>query len=324
VLLSTPLDPNDLCSLARSRVRQPPGMLLAATDPERVQSVCGGDPPPAVFGAPTTHGECDQTVEREERQLQHWGTFEDARIWAEGEALYGGRTFSQEEIRAFAKLSRRAATPDVARDLAGIWFETDIRSVLPSVNVATLLLDQQTTPSDVEETQYIGSLMPLAEFKPLSPAVSMSEVVAAVVDETRRFAGIEPRKAELEHGASHLPVHCIVDSTRRQSARGAHAWKDSIQRHHAAVRDSLRRWSGVEMDTAGDGLFATYDGPARAIRCALDIVHQVRELGIEIRAGVHTGECEIADGKCTGIAVTIGTRLAADGRAIRGPRITDG
>ena len=83
-----------------------------------------------------------------------------------------------------------------------------------------------------------------------------------------------------------------------------------IRRHHAIVRDGLERWQGVENDTAGDGFYATFDGPARAIRCALDLVNRVSEIGIEIRAGIHTGECEIVDGKRAGLAVTIGSRIA--------------
>jgi class 3 adenylate cyclase len=104
----------------------------------------------------------------------------------------------------------------------------------------------------------------------------------------------------------------IVGSTERQSSLGGHGWKELIQRHHAIVREALRRWHGVEVDTAGDGFYATFDGPARAIRCALDVTQRIRELGIEVRAGVHTGECEVVDGKCTGITVSVGARVAAN------------
>ena len=92
---------------------------------------------------------------------------------------------------------------------------------------------------------------------------------------------------------------------------GDRAWADILRNHHAIVRDALERWDGVENDTAGDGFYATFDGPARAIRCALDVVNRVGEIGLEIRAGIHTGECEIVDGKRAGLAVTIGARIAA-------------
>ena len=103
----------------------------------------------------------------------------------------------------------------------------------------------------------------------------------------------------------------IVDSTATQAARGDHAWRTLVEQHHAIVRDGLGRWKGREIDTAGDGFYATFDGPARAIRCAVEVTHRVRELGIEIRAGVHTGECTMIDGKVGGLAVSIGARVAA-------------
>jgi class 3 adenylate cyclase len=103
----------------------------------------------------------------------------------------------------------------------------------------------------------------------------------------------------------------IVGSTERQAAIGDRAWKQLVQRHHAIVRSSLQRWRGVERDTAGDGFFATFDGPARAIRCAGEIVRAVREIGLAVRAGVHIGECEIIDGGIGGLTVTIGARISA-------------
>ena len=81
--------------------------------------------------------------------------------------------------------------------------------------------------------------------------------------------------------------------------------------HHTTVREALARWRGVENDTAGDGFYATFDGPARAVRCALQVRDRVRRLGIEVRAGVHTGECDLLEGKCAGLAVSIGARIAS-------------
>ncbi len=250
-------------------------------------------------------------VEVNEPELHHWGTLEGARIWAEGEAFYN-RAITEEEIRAYAKLSRHTSSPDVARELMRIWYETDIRSVLPSVNVPALLLDQHTTQDDVEETQYVASLMPLAEVKVLPQGlISSPEVLSVVVDEIRQFVGVEPPLPELDTILATVLFTDIVGSTEKQSTLGTRAWKELIQRHHAIVRATLERWRGVEVDTAGDGFYATFDGPARAIRCALDVTKRIQELGIEVRAGVHTGECEIVDGKCTGIAVSIGARVAS-------------
>ena len=289
-----------------------PMVLLAASSPERVQSIVWWSPSArSVWSPDYPWGAGPEYVDANEREMEHWGTLEGARIWAEGESIYG-RVTTDEEIRDFAKLSRNTATPDVARELNRIWYETDIRPVLPSVNVPALLLDQQATKSDVEETQYIASLMPQADLKVLPQGVLASpEVLSAVVDEIRRFVGVEPPRPELDTVLATVLFTDIVGSTEKQSALGGQAWKELIQRHHAIVRAGLERWHGVEVDTAGDGFYATFDGPARAIRCALDITQRVRELGIEVRAGVHTGECEIVDGKCTGISVSIGARVAS-------------
>jgi class 3 adenylate cyclase/pimeloyl-ACP methyl ester carboxylesterase len=286
--------------------------LLAATSPDRVQSIVWWGPSArSVWSPDYPWGAGPDYVAANERELQHWGTLEGARIWAEGEAIYG-RVFTEEEIRAYAKLSRHTVTPDVAKELTRIWYETDIRQVLPSVNVPALLLDQHTTQSDVEETQYVASLMPLAELKVLPQGmVSSPQVLSSVVDEIRRFVGVEAPMPDVDTVLATVLFTDIVASTERQSDLGDHAWKELIQRHHTIVRETLERWHGVEVDTAGDGFYATFDGPARAIRCALDITQRIRELGIEVRAGVHTGECEIVDGKCTGIAVSIGARVAS-------------
>jgi class 3 adenylate cyclase len=287
-------------------------VLLAASSPERVQSIVWWGPAArSVWSPDYTWGAGPEYVEANERELQHWGTLEGARLWAEGESLYG-RVITEEEIRDYAKLSRHTTTPDVARELQRIWYETDIRPVLPSVNVPALLLDQHATQSDVEETQYVASLMPQAEVKVVPRGVlSSPEVLSAVVDEIRRFVGVEPPMPELDTVLATVLFTDIVASTEKQSALGGHAWKELIQRHHAIVRERLERWHGVEVNTAGDGFYATFDGPARAIRCALDITQRIRELGIEVRAGVHTGECEIVDGKCDGISVSIGARVAS-------------
>jgi class 3 adenylate cyclase len=104
----------------------------------------------------------------------------------------------------------------------------------------------------------------------------------------------------------------IVGSTNRAAELGDRRWREVLGRHHELVRRELARFKGEERDTAGDGFFATFDGPARAIRCAQVIIERVRELGLEIRAGLHTGECELHDGKVAGIAVSIAARVAAE------------
>jgi len=102
----------------------------------------------------------------------------------------------------------------------------------------------------------------------------------------------------------------IVGSTETMAELGDRRWQQLLHQHHDAVRRQLARYRGIEMDTAGDGFFARFDGPGRAIQCAQGITAAVAQLGIQVRAGLHTGECEIADGKVVGIAVSIGARIA--------------
>jgi len=106
----------------------------------------------------------------------------------------------------------------------------------------------------------------------------------------------------------------VVGSTAKAVELGDRAWREVLERHHATIRLQLARYRGVELDTAGDGFFASFDGPARAIHCAQAITESVRQLGIDVRAGVHAGECELIDRKITGIAVHIGARVAAQAR----------
>jgi class 3 adenylate cyclase len=153
--------------------------------------------------------------------------------------------------------------------------------------------------------------MPAAEVRAMPGDAWKQEDFPAWAEQAREFIGVErPSVAQSTLLATALFTD-IVDSTQRSSQMGDRGWKDLVQRHHAMVRDSLHRFDGTEVDTAGDGFYATFNGPARAIRCALDIAGRVPELGIEIRAGIHTGECEVIDGKVGGLAVSIGARVAA-------------
>ena len=211
-----------------------------------------------------------------------------------------------------AKASRNACTPDVARALAQIWYDTDIRPVLPSIQVPTLIQAKAGSPEESARSRYVASLIPGAELQEMPRSIVDGGTHRGWPhDGIRGFVGAERPNLELDTILSTVLFTDIVDSTEKQVALGDHGWKELIEQHHAVVRGSLVRWHGVENDTAGDGFYATFDGPARAIRCAQDVTHLVRDLGIEIRAGVHTGECELIDGKVGGLAVTIGARVAA-------------
>jgi class 3 adenylate cyclase len=135
-----------------------------------------------------------------------------------------------------------------------------------------------------------------------------------VILETRAFLGIEHPPPELDTVLATVLFSDIVHSTDHQARLGDRAWKELVEQHHTIIRRALDRWRGVEVDTAGDGFFASFGGPAGAIRCALEISRHLSGLGIQIRAGVHTGECELINGKIGGITVSIGARVAGNAR----------
>ena len=289
-------------------------VMLAATEPERVRSIVWLEPFPRVAWAPDfPWGVNPEYVEREERSLDLWGTNEYGQGWAEAEAA-AGLTLSPEKVRMAGVMSRHTATPDVARELDRIWCETDVRGVLPAVRAPALLVARSRYPRKVEVAEYIAPLMADATVAAVPGNFGRDELepVLAVLE---RFLGVE-RAPELDTVLATVLFTDLVGSTRRQASLGDRAWKSLLERHHALVRNALTRWRGVENDTAGDGFYATFDGPARAIRCALEIGQRVREeLELEVRAGLHAGECELIDGKPAGLTVSIGARIASNARA---------
>ena len=286
-----------------------PNALLAATRPDRVRAMVWIEPIPRFGWAPDyPWGHTDAERKAELEDIEGWGTI------AYGQAFAAEWTSQRRDpaatARSMAKASRNACTPDVARSLAEIWYATDVRDVLPAVKVPTLIIAGSDRPRDQERSAYVASLIPGAETALFPGSVLSEENTRGIADTIRRFIGVERSPTELDTVLSTVLFTDIVGSTELQSARGDHAWKQLVERHHAIVRAALARWRGLENDTAGDGFYATFDGPARAIRCGSEIVERVRDLGIEVRAGVHTGECELIDGKHAGITVSIGARIA--------------
>ncbi len=230
----------------------------------------------------------------------------------------------QEEFRRwYATRLRLGASPGAARDLMRMNMETDIRSVLSSVRVPTLILHRVGDRNcDVKNARYAAAQIPDSLCVELPgedhlPWVGDSE---AIVREIERFlTGIWERggweEPEPERVLSTVLFTDIVGSTARAAEVGDRGWRELLEQHHALIRRHLARFRGRELDTAGDGFFASFDGPARAIRCASALTDAVTELGLEIRAGLHTGECELVNGKIGGIAVHIGARVAKEAQA---------
>jgi class 3 adenylate cyclase/pimeloyl-ACP methyl ester carboxylesterase len=287
-----------------------PNVLVAATNPERVRALVWFEPLPRVVWTPDfPWGVKPDYVALEERSMDVWGTNDYGRAWAETEATEGMASY-EPELLVTGMLSRHTTTPDVARELSRIWHQTDVRGVLPSVQAPTLLIARAMYPDSVELTEYVASLMPDAVVAQIAGDY-VPDNTEPILDIVRGFLGAERSHPELDAILSTVMFTDIVGSTERQAELGNRAWRDLVLRHHAIIRGALERWRGVENDTAGDGFYATFDGPARAIRCAQEVVEAVRPLGIEVRAGVHTGECELIEGKPAGLTVSIGARVAA-------------
>jgi class 3 adenylate cyclase/pimeloyl-ACP methyl ester carboxylesterase len=290
--------------------------LFAATHPDRVTALLWNNPVARTAWAPDyPWGQGQEEFERLMRLSDAWGTVEYSRELAEFRAAERiGRAskvrstgIDRPPLSDYGRINRNTATPDVAREIARITWDTDVRAILPSVHAPVALVTG--TQDRVGEVAYIASLMPNATVHTVEGRSGLA--YEPILEILRRMAGADPPAPELETVLATVLFTDIVESTKVQAALGDRGWRDLVQHHHAIVREALRRWRGTENDTAGDGFYATFDGPARAIRCALQIVEGVRDLDLEIRAGVHTGECELLDGKCTGIAVSIGARVAS-------------
>ena len=281
-----------------------PNVLFAATVPERVHSLFWWYPAPRTTSAPDyPFGASADTVERStSATIDLWGTD------AYGYSAWTGAEPEAEHV-SWGWLSRQTATPDVALEMDRIYNATDVRGAMPSIAAPVLLLARE---SDRDALAYLATLLrqPQIRLFPGADELKVDEQ-PAVLDAIREFVGIPAAAPELDTFLSTVLFTDVVGSTQKQAELGDRRYKGLIEQHHAIVRDALGRWRGLESSTAGDGFYATFDGPARAIRCAMEVAHRVIDLGIEVRAGVHTGECELMDGEISGLTVSIGARVAA-------------
>jgi len=225
-----------------------------------------------------------------------------------------------DEIKALATYFRNALTPGASAALARMNLAIDVRDVLPVIRVPTLVLHNEFDPwVEVGNGRYLGDHIPGATYVELPDEghIPSAATSGPFLDEIERFlrraweAGAG-EVSEPDRVLATVLFTDIVGSTERAAALGDHAWRELLDRHHEIARRELERHRGREIEFVGDGLLATFDGPARAIRCALVIGEAVRALGIEIRAGLHTGELELAGGAIRGIAVHIGARVASE------------
>ena len=222
------------------------------------------------------------------------------------------------------RVAQHAATPAAWEAFARMAFGIDVRHVAPAINVPTLIVhavDDQVC--HVENARFLARTIPGARYVELPGGDHVPWFDPdATLAEIREFLTGRREASTPDRALATVLFTDLVDSTAHAAELGDRRWRDLLARHLAAVRHELDRFSGQELDTAGDGFFATFDGPARAIRCALAIIDAVRPFGVDVRAGLHCGEVEILDGKIAGIAVNIGARVA--GHAVAGEVLVSG
>ena len=285
-------------------------LMFAATYPERTSAL-------VLFGSYAS------------MQAEPWvippGPFEE--IIADMEAGWGtgvlvavnapSRANDESFLRFAAQLERAAASPGSIVTLFRANYQIDVRHILPSIQVPTLIFHREhDSLVPVRAGRYIADNVPGARYIELPGEDHMiqaldSEMLDDLLDEVEHFLTGARQRPEPDRMLATLLLNDIVGSTERVVELGDRQWNDLLSSYYSAVRTELAAFRGREVNTTGDGVLATFDGPARAIRCACSIRERVRALGIRIRTGLHTGECELIDDGIGGIAVHIAARVAA-------------
>jgi class 3 adenylate cyclase len=286
------------------------GVLFAATYPERITGLVVVNGYARMVRTPDhpwgrSPEEIQEYVERVEKAWGKPGTMD----------FLAPSAVEDEELRgAFARYERQWASPGAYAAFTSVREGNDVRSVLPSVRVPTLVIhrtDARFAPRD--GGRYIAERIPGARFieVPGIDTYIWAGDIEPILGEVEEFVTGSRRPVEADRVLATVLFTDIVGSTERAAELGDIAWKELLAKHDELVRGELRRFRGREIDTAGDGFLATFDGPARAIRCAESVRDGVGVLGLDIRAGLHTGEVELAGEKVRGIAVHIGARVSA-------------
>jgi pimeloyl-ACP methyl ester carboxylesterase len=292
-------------------------LLFAATHPERTAALVLRGAYPRMMWAPDyPWGLTEDEHRREiERDLGLFGPRDQALEAVKLRMQLGDDANAERWVDYF----RWSGSPGAVEALARMNKEIDVRHVLPAIRVPTLVLHgSKDTRVPVHVARYMAERIPGARLLEQADVghLATGEAAKQITAEIKRFltelwesGGWE--EAEPDRVLATVLFADIVGSSEKAASLGDRAWRELLERHHTLVRRQLVRFRGKEVDTAGDGFFASFDGPARAIRCACGIADSVRELGLEVRAGLHTGECELVEGKVAGIAVHTGARVAS-------------
>jgi class 3 adenylate cyclase len=287
--------------------------MYAAAHPQRVVALILYEAAANWLWSPETPWEWTaEEWSKMARSIQAWSRAEAAEnIRREAPSMAGDAAYLDWWYR-YVLLS---SAPGYWAASADLYMETDLRPLLPAIQVPLLVLSRPQHP----DASWPASSAHLASLVPGSRLVSLPGRDARIWlgDQAPTFAAIDDflaaasaERDDLDRSVLTILVTDMVGSTETATRLGDRAWRRLVERHHATVRTLLQRYRGTEVDTAGDGFLAAFDGPARAIRCAQSIVASVAGQGVTLRAGLHTGECDIIDSKIGGIAVNIGARVA--------------
>jgi pimeloyl-ACP methyl ester carboxylesterase len=289
----------------------PMSLLFAATYPGRTSAlVLYGSYARRAWAPEHTSGRTEQEwqdmINTIERDWANRGGL-DIDMWAPSAA--GDEAY----LQWAATYRRLAASPGAAVAVMQMNKEIDVRAILPAVRVPTLILHRTgDRVTQAEQAHYLAEHIPGARLVEL-PGIDHIPWVGdadAILDEIEEFLTGTRHEVEIDRVLATVLFTDIVGSTERAASLGDRKWREVLEGYYSVARRELTRFRGREVDTAGDGFFASFDGPARGIRCAAAIAAGVRPLGIEVRAGLHTGECEVIGDKVGGIAVHIGARVA--------------
>jgi class 3 adenylate cyclase len=289
--------------------------LFAATYPERSAGLLLYEgnarmtwAPDYPWGLPE-----DVWIREHARIPEIWGREQYGREWAEMSLLLERNEPDDPELfRWAAKWARYSAAPGDMLAFDHMWAHTDVRDILPAIQVPTSVIHKRG--SDAGEAEYVASRIPGAKLIPLAGArrVAWMSDLDELSSAVRDFLGsIRHEQAAFDRLLATVLFTDIVDSTSQSAAMGDQAWGKVQDEHDRIVRAQLARFRGREIRKMGDGFLATFDGPGRAVRCAQAIIAGVQPLGIAVRAGLHTGEIELTGGDVSGIAVAIGARVGA-------------